>query len=353
MDDDELEWEVIKQAQDIMCAKQQTATTSNSSMDVVLHQQIPLGLRNNAENVCFGNVVIQALYALPEFRAKVENCVFTSSSCGKALQRLFNKISTSTRKVSDPVTTSTYFHQMGINGYEIGRQYDSHEFLTFLLDEVYQEITDNCMFRVDILDTVICEKRLDDGHICGNEVSPPINSSIALTLNVDTTCIQSISDMLQKMMMIPEVLSEYKCDECSTVGQCYKTTTVTHLSDALLIQFSLFRYTNRRSIKLKPRIIIDDEISFYGSSMTLHSVIYHSGQSANTGHYTCTVKVNNQWFSINDNHVREINEQSVFNNRDSSVFDNRDVVPYIVIYKKIIALSMCLALAIEWVRARN
>ena len=72
---------------------------------------------------------------------------------------------------------------------------------------------------------------------------------------------------------------------------------------------------------------MQEELSFR-SSWKLHGIIYHEGRHANSGHYTCSLRSNEKWYSISDSLVTT---EKQFNFRCSS---NNFKVPYILLYKK-------------------
>ena len=122
-------------------------------------------------------------------------------------------------------------------------------------------------------------------------------------------------------------LTDYKCDGCQTINSCTKAYYVTHISDFVIIQLNIFKYVEGAIKKMIPTLMIDEEIYLWGNTITLHAIIYHVGQQANSGHYTSSVRVNDTWFLISDSRVLLEQPKLSFTHRDSSV-------PYILIYKK-------------------
>ena len=77
--------------------------------------------------------------------------------------------------------------------------------------------------------------------------------------------------------------------------------------------------------KIIPNVIIDQEIRFH--LFALQGVIWHEGNSMNSGHYTSTIKLNNTWFICNDTAIRG-GGRFVCSNHDY-------ITPYILLYKKV------------------
>ena len=121
-------------------------------------------------------------------------------------------------------------------------------------------------------------------------------------------------------------LLDYRCDNCHSLGSCTKGYYVTDISDVLIIQLVIFKFTNGRMKKVIPSLCIDEEITIFGSTMTLDGVIYHEGNQPNSGHYVSGVKVNERWFLISDSNVscQLIDLSAQISSR----------VPYMLLYKK-------------------
>ena len=92
---------------------------------------------------------------------------------------------------------------------------------------------------------------------------------------------------------------DYTCDDCKTLGSCTKVDQILEVSDILIIHLLLFKYDiNAGAIKkVIPNLKIDEEISEFRGDWTLHAIIYHEGRRANSGHYTCNIKMNESWFN--------------------------------------------------------
>ena len=282
----------------------------------VREPSVPLGLLNQGENVCFFNSIVQVLYSLPAFRDFMQQILPTNAAV-LAIQNLFREISCS----NVPVRTSRYVQNLGLSDYEVGMQYDAHECLLLLLNKIYPVIND-CIFKVVKLETTVCENN-DCGHAINKE-----DTSFDWSLNVkDARDFQTISGILNELMdPRGRAMPDYRCDECSIAGSSTKAVCVTHLSEVLIIQLSIFKFIDNTTKKIIPNLIIDEEISLWGNTMTLHAIVYHEGEQSNSGHYTSGVKMNNTWFMISDLVV--LNQQKLTcSERDSSV-------PYILIYKK-------------------
>ena len=113
--------------------------------------------------------------------------------------------------------------------------------------------------------------------------------------------------------------------------QKFKTSTkavyVTQLSDTLIIQLNIFKYSGDIIKKVVPNLGIDEEISVRGNRIVLASVIYHEGVHSHLGHYSSGVKVDNTWILISDT--------TILRQRKLQCSSKDISVPYILIYERI------------------
>ena len=296
----------------------------------------PLGLVNGGKNVCFFNSVIQALYSITEFRDYVLQLPALLDNISLlAIIDLFKEIRNSN---NNPVVTSNYLKKVYLIDYIFGNQYDAHECLLQFLEIVYPTTHhgDN-MFKVSWLESVQCnclqqqvqqqQHRIENICHCSHN-KEKLETENYLQLEVhDLFDIQTITSLIEDFQVQNNVVMGYKCDGCNHRSTSNKSDLLTSVSNVLIIHLKLFRCEHNRNVKIIPNLNIEENISCYGN-LTLHAIVYHEGNEANSGHYTCDVKVNNKWFEISDTTVKEKRDKN-FSCRQT---DYR--VPYIVMYKK-------------------
>ena len=126
------------------CSTSATNIDINHKLDTfTLDSSIPLGLLNRGENVCFFNCVVQTLYAIPAFRAFIQELV-PINEAARAIKQMFEEILNS----NESVRSSKYVRRLALTGYQFRHQYDAHECLLHILNKVYPTITDNCLFTI-------------------------------------------------------------------------------------------------------------------------------------------------------------------------------------------------------------
>lgn len=97
------------------------------------------------------------------------------------------------------------------------------------------------------------------------------------------------------------------CTHCS--GKIQENLKLLSTSSVLLIQLAIYNVENRVCIKRDFELLIhniNDEYLVNNSLFKIVSIIFHHGSSIESGHYTCIVKNNGSWYSINDNHVQRL-----------------------------------------------
>ena len=196
------------------------------------------------------------MYSLPVFRDYINKLRPPVKGVAMKIETLFSEIETA----SEPVRTSNYVRYLGLQHYEPGMQYDAHECLLELLVKIYPNINDDCIFKINKLESTLCN---DCGRTTNNDVVC-IDWSLHLE---DSSNVQTINGMLHQLMdPRGEYLENYRCvDGCQKLNTSTKAVYVTQLSDALIIQLNVFKYIDGISKKFFPNLSIDDEISLWGN----------------------------------------------------------------------------------------
>jgi len=279
---------------------------------------IPLGLLNRGENVCFFNSIMQVLYALPAFCNYVHE-LSHSDQYVMTIKEMFEEIANS----NAPVRSSKYIRDLRLHNYVFGSQYDAHECLLQILNKIYSSVTNDCLFKISVLESTVCQS-----NNCQHRAERSIDM-LDLELNIfPSGAVHTVTNLLNQPQ-IPSPLEGYRCDGCKVVGSCTKADLITHTSDVLIIQLKIFEYSNKHNMikKKNPNVNIEEEILVWGNWI-LHGIIFHEGDHANSGHYTCGIKKKDKWFMISDSSVTQKQMKLSYRAQDYSV-------PYILFYKKV------------------
>ena len=84
---------------------------------------------------------------------------------------------------------------------------------------------------------------------------------------------------------------ERQCEHCES-KRCTQVTTFVQEPETLIIQLNRFKFlqVDDRVIQIHESLLFPNEITLpSGSSFKLVATVNHSGESADTGHYTCLV----------------------------------------------------------------
>ena len=98
---------------------------------------------------------------------------------------------------------------LGLQNYEPGMQYDTHECLLQLLSKIYPNSNDDCMFKIIKLESTLCNE-------CGQTTN---NDGVCIDWPLhleDSSSLQTISGMLHQLMdPRRDHLKKYRCvDGC-------------------------------------------------------------------------------------------------------------------------------------------
>ena len=178
--------------------------------------------------------------------------------------------------------------------------------------------------------------------VCGREYLKPEDQPYLklYTENADNfTSVQSLLDQTLSENGIPN--SDYQCrgdltDQniipgldpgCQKRGSCREFRNLEILGDFLIIVLQLFTYDdNFQPYKATPNITINHELTCF-DTFELCGIVWHSGLTADSGHYVSSVKINGQWFLADDNKIEPGLKQ----------YDPNSITkeaPYILLYRK-------------------
>ena len=333
----------------ISCAKVEDTTDVNSAInestlngpvseitilsDIDFDLSPPIGLQNSGDNVCFFNSIIQILISFPAYQNHIMETMLDNPVIS-TLRTLFNDINIS----MDPVYTFNSVKLLELPGYVERDQHDVHECLLHLLEKSYptNELQNSSIFNIQCTRTYECE--------CGKIYDKPVTELIFKLDTEDSEMFPSVQMLLDRTLSQYGVKNEdYQCRGnidndpntsdrgCGKRGTCTEYTAMNVPGDILIIQLQVFRWNNDLSpYKYIPEIALNEEL-ICSDKFELTGIVWHSGDSTNSGHYTCNVRINNTWFYTDDINVTEgLKEYLPMN-----ITSNQDeMVPYLLVYKK-------------------
>lgn len=118
------------------------------------------------------------------------------------------------------VRTGKYLQVLYLNDYMPGQQYDAHQCLIQLLQKFYSEVNDDCIFKMPLLQSIMCEGTCR--HSTENTFScTELGLKVEVSVNTETI------GLLEKSQN-PVLLESYWCDKYGNVGTTRKADLVTH-----------------------------------------------------------------------------------------------------------------------------
>ena len=306
-----------------------------TSNECLVRKDAPVGLINKS-NVCFFNSLIQVMHSLTDFREFVNNYVINinDSEENTALVNmiaLFNEIEKSMKTDRHCIGTHDCVLSLNLRAYTENLQYDAEECLTQIINLFYPQIDDhvpdNCLFRLDGGESVLCFN-------CNKSSSTTFRSAVC-SVSIPAVNLQtSVSSLVENQTSdaYGQIMDEkYKCDSCPTRTQASQNRTLWNVEKYLIIQVKIFNYDKKKKVSMKttPNLIIEEEFqNILLGKFDLKGVVYHIGDSMARGHYVSSVKINNVWYTLND----EIISMGVKLMCSSNDIDG--AVPYLLVYEK-------------------
>ena len=296
-----------------------------------LTEKEPVPLRNNmrdSENVCFFNSVVQVLFSLIPFRARILSDLVDNQVI-RNIKQLFRTINESVSSYS--IHTYPVVRAIDIPHYIDHEQIDALEVLRYLIDNSVEtnQTTgrpDYSFFKVAENTSTLCAQCNKETHI--TDYKPMIS------LDIEASQRLTINDLLSRKFFHGYSNPDYRCERredengnvngCNELGKCTISHDLTVPGEFLIIQLKVFAQDNYgRRTKLFPDVIVNQELHLF-DEFDLQGIIWHHGQSCDNGHYTSNVKANGVWHHTND---YTITQREMFRTIGEQV-------PYIIVYKK-------------------
>ncbi|KAI3421054.1 hypothetical protein GPALN_014680 [Globodera pallida] len=196
------------------------------------------------------------------------------------------------------------------------QQQDVQEFHTLFFDTIKLNLDSHPNGR-PILDVIQqFQSRINQTIFCANcnrtrVTAGEYQHSLQIAIDGHQSLISAIQSFLA-----PELLEDYRCDQCKGRGLVARTARLTQLPEVLIVQLSRFVVgSNGRVRKLQhavqyPRILAGHELQqdvVGAADYKLCAVMIHQGPGMNSGHYYDIIRdpIIGKWFSYNDATVTE------------------------------------------------
>ncbi|KAH0577692.1 Ubiquitin carboxyl-terminal hydrolase family protein [Spironucleus salmonicida] len=274
----------------------------------------------NMGNTCYLNSALQLIFYSNNIMQQIMQSSFPSNLIISQLQTIYKQTQLVQPSELKQIIEAKYPQFYG------NEQQDSHEFLSFILQELFQNLP-------SIQQLFQFSERLQTMCTCGYKVSQ-ITTNIQLLLSIQITKPIKIKSRFFNFNFINEVhipgdslndlITEYlkkqvslnTCPKCNDFNM-YTQSSFVSLPQQLLIIITRFTYNT----KIQAQIQFDENLFLQNEHFKLKSVIMHAG-TLNQGHYTCVSEKDGKWWEISDERQYQIS------------LDSRDSRAYILSYEK-------------------
>ncbi|KAI8720278.1 Ubiquitinyl hydrolase 1 [Fusarium sp. LHS14.1] len=312
------------------------------------------GLRGiyNAGATCYQNVVLQSFLHNPLLRnfylsdghhdCQVSHCL--SCAMDDMFQDFYALENTNGYTAANILSGFWISEKKAFENLVTTKEQDAHEFFQFLAEELHERNGDgkkpeigsehscNCImhqtFYGKMQTTTTCQN-------CAGQ-SNSIQSFLDLSLGLENVVQKRIkkTGLKKPSLTLQDCLDEeyikydkceYRCNNCSSIQQAKRHTSIKRLPNVLSIQLKRFEYRHGRHDRAASKV--SNEVRFplqlnmlpytnrarsrdsrenfeleRSCTYDLLSVVVHVGE-IDTGHYTSYCRVGDQWFKFNDHKV--------------------------------------------------
>jgi len=288
---------------------------------VVINNKVLKGLPNFG-NSCYINAALQCIASIDEIKLPTQN-----EQLDNFLNNYHKSKDAALTKEQMGFITKPYF-------YYIGQQDDSADILGRIIDK----LSNKEFSKVNTKKTYKCENDVND-----KAGRPSIENIFSVAMYTNKKNIQAIIDESYKPVVLPEGsnMLELCANDQSKRGKATTETSIAYFEgNYAIIQLKRFytEFINGAYIhrKINDPITVEKTITLktnkadqtVETKFVFHSMINHSGDRLNSGHYTANVLIDNILYNCNDSIITKEKEIS-----DNTIVEN-SIQVYVVIYKK-------------------
>ncbi|CAD8148479.1 unnamed protein product [Paramecium pentaurelia] len=291
-----------------------TQSSQNDHLEKYLGQDFPDGEIligfENPSNICYSNVILQALYYCKDFR----NCILqhqnpiNQNNLLDLTKLLFQSISKHKQKTGVISTKKMMNYIKTKNKIFDGKYHqDSHEFYMWFINECEELLKDkqNNWIRQIFQGQQLTQIECLNCHTISQREEMYCDLSLDLFPNYSlNTCLQQMSKEEQLNGQ-----NQFFCDKCQSKQDAIKRLLLNTLPNVLVIHLKRFKYDERcgQMIKVSTKIPFSQQLRIKAQKQTktyeLTTIIIHLGQGILYGHYICITKIQGKWFKFDDDKI--------------------------------------------------
>ena len=205
------------------------------------------------------------------------------------------------------ILVSNYFSRLDGQHINHRPQEDCTEFMNFFLNRLFEFSTKSYKsetFEFKEISKTFCTQ-CKNLHFCRSVES----------IQLDIPLSDTIQDSLDKFLNDPNVLADYICMNCSSVGYSHEIRSISNMSPILILTLKRFEFIGGQSRKLKYKTRLNEMLTINNTFYTLRSVIFHTGENKENGHYYCIClcshsdtdgNVHKEWYKFDDSNVSKV-----------------------------------------------
>ena len=292
------------------------------------------GLKNYG-NICYMNAVIQCLVRSEEILKMImprenETLMSQKRTVVGELSFLAKIMKSGEYKSVLPVDFKTEV-QKTMNRFAGTRQHDAHELLTFLLDQIKEEIKkenqSQIYYQGRYESTISCTS-------CGDAHQPKTEEFNSIQVSIQEEDEPNIEDAVNKEEEREKI--QCYCEKCDENTLSYKTMKIKELPEMLIIQIRRFNLVKHgfyekdsKEVPIPHTLTVKNGES-ERNKYELASFINHTGTTEG-GHYTacCKDSVEEKWYLFDDSRVEQ-----------KTRLDKIEKGAYILFYKRNLKMAM-------------
>ncbi|XP_054167930.1 ubiquitin carboxyl-terminal hydrolase 36-like [Oppia nitens] len=304
---------------------------------------------SNLGNTCFLNSVLQCLsycpplvnYLLHTNDHNQNKCNINNTFCMVCeMIRHIRQSRIHSDKVIKPINICRRLKSIAKH-FQFGRQEDAHEFLRYVIDNMWKSCLNNKDTANSKLDPLSKEttaiNQIFGGYhrsqvICLECKAKSNTYDYFMDFMLDIKNVSSLEKALDKYVT-PELLQHenaYKCTRCKKRVLAKKQFTVFRAPNVATFQLKRFDYNRIFGGKITKPITYPEKLNLrpYMSEnkgppilYKLNSVLVHMGPTCNSGHYFCYVRnSNNSWYLMDDSRIVQVNQNQALNQQAYVLF---------------------------------
>ena len=301
-------------------------------------EKLPIGAGLiNLGNTCYINVILQSLTHLPPLINYLLCDTYPINSCANKQCCMFctlkNHIQSAISKTGEVIEPLEFYHNLEstVHSFQYFSQEDAHEYLCHVLDQLEGSKKNHidCHIQFPNINPIEIINGMFQGIfrskikcLTCKQSSCAYDPFTNITLDISQG-VTSLENALEKFMRAEYLQKSYHCFNCKSNVDSLKEISISKTPSVAIFHLKRSQFSQNRPTKLAKYVSYPENLNL-SPYMTdknrkpvrykLNSVVVHSGNFADEGHYYCYVRdSNDKWYLMNDARVRRVNITEVLN----------------------------------------